>query len=169
MTVKIIVEENIVKGKKKDTFRGQLFYTTIPDSPSKAVTFYYTRVNYTEGRSVVRALSLFIRDYLKVDPTFFLDLEAITSALNGEWDYATRKFMSTEEKMECNRLDTMKDEVNAEVEVYISKYQQRAFVLNNDTAVSDKTRLTKGGAAPPATKSDEVSEMINFSFYRGHS
>ena len=53
----------------------------------------------------------------------------------------------------------MEDEANSEVEVYISKDQQRVLALDDNITVSDETRLTKGDASPPAATSVEVSEI----------
>ena len=104
-------------------------------------------------------MPLFIRDHLHLDPDFFCNSTALTEALEGEWDYKKRTFLSSEEKIEGDRLDAMEDEANAEVEVFISKDHQRALTLDDDTIISEETRLTKGDRAPPAAASDEISEM----------
>ena len=51
----------------------------------------------------------------------------------------------------------MEDQANAEVAVFISKDHQRALTLDDDSIISEETRLTKGDQAPPAV--DEMSEM----------
>ena len=159
MAVESIVEKKIVKRKTTTSFRGRLFYAIIPDKKKKCVTFYYSRANFMEGRSVARGMPLFIRDHLKLDPSFFCNSSALTEALEGDWDFKQRKFLSAEEKIEGDRLDEMENEANAEIEVYISKDHQRALTLDDDSFVSEETRLTKGDAAPPAAKSDELSDM----------
>jgi hypothetical protein len=82
--------------------------------------------------------------------------------MDGDWDYATRKFLSAQEKLEVDRLDDLEDEANAEPVVYISKDHQRALALDTDE-VSVETRVTKGDAAPPPAlldgKEDELSAM----------
>ena len=159
MAVESIVEKKIVKGKTTTTFHGRLFYAIIPDKKKKSVTFYYSRANFNEGRSVARGMPLFIRDHLKLDPAFFCNSTALTEAMEGEWDYQHRKFLSSDEKIEGDRLDAMEDEANAEAEIFISKDHQRALTMDEDSVVSEETRLTKGDRTPPAASSDDVSEM----------
>ena len=157
MSVESIVAKKIVKGKKTSSFFGRLFYAIIPDKKRKSVTFYYSRANFKEGRSVARGMPLFIRDHFKLDPAFFCSSEALTEALDGVWDNKKRFFLSSEEKIEGDRLDDMEDQANAEVAVFISKDHQRALTLDDDTVISDETRLTKGDKAPPGA--DDMSEM----------
>ena len=157
MTVESITDKKIV-GKSDKIFKGKLFYAIIPDRITNSVTFYYTRANYSEGRSVARGLPLFIRDFFRISPSFFCDSIFLSETHHGEWDFATRKFLSSDEKEENDRLNFMEDNANAEVQVYISKDQQIALAMDTDD-ISVETRLTKNDAAPPPTKSDEVSEM----------
>ena len=157
MEVESIVVKKVIKGNKAATFRGRVFYAIIPDRTSNCVTFIFTKASFLEGRSIARGLPLFIRDYFKLDPAFFCNSEALTSALEGSWDFATRKFLSADEKIECEHLDMMEAEANAEAEEFISKDQQAAMALDNDD-VSTETRLTKGDAVPPSVN-DDVSEM----------
>ena len=112
----------------------------------------------SEGRSEARGLPLFIRGHFKLDPAFFCSSDFPTDALNGDWDFSTRKYLSSEEKIERDILDEMEDEANAEVEICIFKDQQRALALDTDD-ISMDTRLTKGDAAPPAAKFDNLSDM----------
>ena len=65
-----------------------------------------------------------------------------------------------EEKITRDRLDEIEDGANTETEIFISKDQQQALVLDTDD-ISMETRLTKGDAAPPAPISDELSHMID--------
>ena len=158
MAIESIVEKRVVKGRKTATFKGRVFYAIIPDK--KSWVFYFTKANIKEGRSIARGLPLFIRDHFKLDPAFFCTSEALTLALSGEWDYASRKFLSADEKLESDRLDLMEAEANAETEVFISKDQQIAMALQ-DEDISVETRLTKGDAAPPPARQldDDLSEM----------
>ena len=159
MCTESITDKKIIKGKKSTTFKGRLFYAIIPDKVMKSVTFYYSRANYFEGRSVARGLPLFIKDHFLLDPAFFCTSEAITDALDGDWNFESRRFLSSDERIERERLDLMEDEVNAEREVFISKDHQRALAMDEDDEISVETRLTKGDAAPPAATTDDVSEM----------
>ena len=45
----------------------------------------------------------------KLDPAFFCYLESITEALEGDWKYVARTFLSCKEEMEADRLDQMED------------------------------------------------------------
>ena len=155
MDVQSIVEKTVVKGEKTTKFKGRVFYAIIPNKNS--YTFYYTRANSDEGRSIARGLPLFIRDYFKLDPAFFCTSDAITSALAGDWDYESRKFLSAAEKIEADKLDLMEIEALADHDPFISKDQQLALALSSDD-VSEETRLTKGDAAPP-TYSCDISDM----------
>ena len=87
----------------------------------------------------------------------FFTSDAITSALAGDWDYESRKFLSAAEKIEADKLDFMEIEALADHDPFISKDQQLALALSSDD-VSEETRLTKGDAAPP-TYSCDISDM----------
>ena len=52
----------------------------------------------------------------------------------------------------------MEDEANVEVDIFISKDQQRALALDVDD-ISVENWLTKGDTAPPAAKSDDLLDM----------
>ena len=160
MSVESTTEKQIVKGKKASTFFGRLFYAIIPNRDSKSTTFYFTKANSSEGRSVARGLPHFIRDYFKLEPDFFCTSTALTEAMEGDWTFATRKFLSAQEKIETDRLEDMDGEVNAVPVAYISKDHQQALAMDFDE-VSVETRLTKGDAAPtPAIRiMDEVDDQ----------
>ena len=81
MAVESIHDKEVVKGKTSKSFKGRLFYGIIHDDSSKTITFYCSRANYAEGRSVARALPLFIRDYFKLEPAFFCSSDSLTVAL----------------------------------------------------------------------------------------
>ena len=157
MEVESIIEKKIIKGKNTKSFRGRVFYAIIPNK--NTVTFYYTRANFNEGRSITRGLPLFIRHRFQLDPAFFCSSEALTGALEGEWDYNSRKFLSANEKLETDKLEAMKSEALAEYDPFISKNQQLAMAVDTDD-ISVETRLTKGGATPP-NNSDDISEMTD--------
>ena len=74
MSVESITEKTIVKGKNTTKFKGRLFYAIVPNRETKAITFYFTKANSSEGRSVARGLPLFIEDHYKLDPAFFLHI-----------------------------------------------------------------------------------------------
>ena len=160
MSVESTTKKQIVKGKKTTTFLGRLFYAIIPNRDSKSTTFYFTKANAPEGRSVARGLPHFIRDFFKLEPAFFCTSTALTEAMDGDWTFSTRKFLSAQEKMEIDRLEDMDEEVNAVPIAYISKEHQQALAMDNDE-VSVETRLTKGDAAPtPAiTIKDAVDDQ----------
>ena len=158
MKVESITSKKVIKGKSTKTFRGRLFYAIIPDKSSRSITFYYTKANSSEGRSVARALPLFIRDFFKLPPDFFCDGDFIQSSTDGEWDATKRTFLSSDEKEEIDRLDDMENMAIAEVEVFVSKDQQKAMAMDDDD-ISEETRLTKGDRAPPPLPDEEMSEM----------
>ena len=163
MGIESITKKQIIKAKKPTTFLGRLFYAIIPNNDHKSVTFHFTKANASEGRSVARGLPLFIRDYFGLEPAFFCTSAALTEAMDGDWQYAERKFLSAQEKMEIDRLDDMEEEVNAVQVQYISKDHQQALAMDGDE-VSVETRLTKGDAAPTPVilveePQDEQSEM----------
>ena len=86
MVEESITKKKIVKGKLTSGFNGRLFYATTPGKATKSVTFYYSRANYIEGKSVARCLSLFIRDFFTLKPVFFCLSDFLTEALMGSWD-----------------------------------------------------------------------------------
>lgn len=148
MSIESLHEKKVIKSKKVTSFKGRLFYAILPDSKSKTITFYCSKANYMEGRSVARGLPLFIRDHFKLDPEFFCSSTALADALNGNWDFEKREFQTLEEKVEHDRLDDLENEMNAEQEIFISKEHQMAMALDDDI-ISVETRLTKGDAPPP--------------------
>ena len=158
MAVESITDKKVLNAKSSKIFKGRLFYAIIPNKKDKSVTFYYTRANYEEGRSVARGLPLFIKDFFKIDPGFFCDSEFLAEVFQGEWCYSKRTFLSPDEKEERDRLNTMEDHANAEIQIFISKDQQIALAMDTDD-VSVETRLTKGDAAPPPVPTDDVSDM----------
>ena len=163
MSVESITKKQIMKTKKATTFLGRLFYAIVPNKDNKSVTFHFTKANASEGRSVARGLPHFIRDHFKLEPAFFCTSMALTEAMEGDWNMATRKFLSAQEKMEVDRLEDMEGEVNAVPIAFISKDHQQALAMDDDE-VSVETRLTKGDAAPTPTilineAPDEQSEM----------
>ena len=136
-----------MKGKKSTTFLGRLFYAIIPNRDSKSITFHFTKANASEGKSVARGLPHFIRDFFQLDPAFFCTSTALTEAMEGDWNFTSRKFLSAQEKMEIDRLEDMDEEVNAVPISFISKEHQQALAMDDDE-VSAETRLTKEDAAP---------------------
>ena len=80
--------------------------------------------------------------------------------MEGDWDFKTRKFLSADEKEELDRLDEMEDAALAEVDVFVSKDQQKAMALDEDD-ISEETRLTKGDKTPPPAQgsNEDVSTM----------
>ena len=95
MEVESIVTKSMIKGKRTTKFKGRVFYAIIPHKSSWS--FYFTKVNYQEGRSIARGLPLFIRDHFKFDPAFICSSEAISLAMEGDWNYNNRKFLSAAE------------------------------------------------------------------------
>ena len=163
MAVESITKKQIIKTKKTTTFLGRLFYAIIPNNDQRSVTFHFTKANASEGRSVARGLPHFIRDHFGLEPDFFCTSAAMTEAMDGDWHFSTRKFLSAQEKMEMDRLDDLEEEVNAVPMQFISKDHQQALAMDNDE-VSVETRLTKGNAAPTPIvlvqeAPDEQSEM----------
>ena len=102
MAVESITEKQILKGKKTTKFKGRLFYAIIPNNADKTIKFHFTKANAKEGRSVARGLPCFIRDYFQLDPAFFCTSDALSESLAGSWDYASRIFLSTQERMEVD-------------------------------------------------------------------
>ena len=148
ISVESIVDKHIAKGKTTSTFRGRLFYAIVPDKWTKSITFYYSRSNFSEDRSVVCDIPLFIKVYFKFNPASFWSSNALTKDLDGDWNDTSRKFLSSEENIEASCLDLMEDKANAEPEIFISTEQQRELAMDDDK-ISIDTRLTKGDAASP--------------------
>ena len=87
---------SIVKVTEK--FCGKLFYAIIPNQNSKSVTFYFSKVNSDEARDSTSGLFLFVRDYFKLDPGLFCLSDAMTTSLEGFWDYDYKSFLAAKEK-----------------------------------------------------------------------
>ena len=73
---------------------------------------------------MTRGMPLFIRDHFNLDPVFFCNSEALTAALEKDWHFKARNILSSQEQIECDRLNITEYETNVEVEIYISKDQQ---------------------------------------------
>ena len=102
----------------------------LPNSASKSVTFYFTKANLSEGRSVARGLPLFVRDHYNLDPGHFFNGDFLLETESGKWNYQTRTFLSTGEKEEKDRLDLLEDYANAEVHLLVFKEQQKALAID---------------------------------------
>ena len=113
MAMESITKKQIMKAKKPTTFLGRLFYAIIPNRDSKSITFHFTKANASEGRSVARGLPQFIHDHFQLGPAFFRTSEALTEAMEGDWNFTTRMLLSAQEKIDVDRLDNMEEEVNA--------------------------------------------------------
>ena len=159
MAVESIYDKTVINSKSKKKFRGRLFYSIIPNQRTKSVTFYFSKANAQEARGVARGLPLFIRDFFKLDPSFFCSSESLTIALEGFWDYSKRIFLTAEEKDETEKLDNLESELTAQREIFISKDQQRAMAQDGGTIMSEESRLTKGDVAPPRADLSVVSAL----------
>ena len=126
---------------------------------SQSVTFYFSKANVEEARGVARGLPLFIRDYFKLDSSFFCSSEDLTAALEGHWEYINRTFLTVEEKEEDEKLDKLEMKITAQREQFISKDQQKALALDGYTVASEESRLTKGDVAPPQADLSVVSAL----------
>ena len=48
--------------RNEKTFYGRLFYAIVPNTKDRSATFYFTRANMKEGRSVAQAMSMFVQE-----------------------------------------------------------------------------------------------------------
>ena len=159
MTVESIYEKEVANSKSKKKFKGRLFYAIVPNKKSRSTTFYYSRANADEARSVARCLPLFIRDHFKLEPSFYCSSDAVTSALEGKWDFKKRTFLTIDEADEMDKLDNL-DNLNAEKKIYISKEHQKVMGIEGDDDISIETRLTKGDKLPTAVdETDDLSAL----------
>jgi len=159
MTLESIYEKEVANSKSKKKFKGRLFYAIVPNKKSRSTTFYYSRANADEARSVARCLPLFIRDHFKLEPSFYCSSNAVTSALEGKWDFKKRSFLTIDEADEMDKLDNL-DNLNAEKKIYISKEHQKVMGIEGDDDISIETRLTKGDKLPTAVEeTDDLSEL----------
>ena len=159
MAVESITDKKVLNTKSAKVFKGRLFYVIIPNKRDKYVTSYYTCANYDEGRSVARGLPLFIKDFSKIDPVFFCDSGFLAESFQGEWCYSARTFyLQMKKRKGIDRLNTVEDHANAEIQIFISKDHQIALAMGLDDALVE-TRLTKGDAAPPPIPKDDFSDM----------
>ena len=146
METQSITAKRTIRNEK--TFYGRLFYAIVPNTAARSATFYFTRANMKEGRSVARALPLFIQEEFKKSAKFFCDDELLASANEGFWNKDTRRFETIAEREENDRLQTLKDHAHADVIEFISADHQRAMRSDMDE-VDDASRLTKGTKEAP--------------------
>ena len=156
MLVESIYDKTVVKKTGNIKFKGRLFYAIIPNQRTKMTTYYYSSGNAEEARSVARALPLFIRDYFKLEPTFFCETNEVSTCLQGEWNPKARTFLTFEEKEEKEKFEHLVDTMTAEKEVFISPTHQLAMATEDDDVESVDTRLTKGNVAPKKVKACET-------------
>ena len=145
--------------RNEKTFYGRLFYAIVPNTKDRSATFYFTRANMKEGRSVARALPMFIQEEFNKSAKHFCDDELLSSANEGFWNRHTRCFETIAEREENERLETMKDHAHADVIEFISADHQRAMATENDD-VDDGSRLTKNSKAAPDYK-DTISPLAS--------
>ena len=147
--------------RNEKTFYGRLFYAIVPNTKDRSATFYFTRANMKEGRSVARALPLFIQEEYNKSAKHFCNDALLASAKEGFWNRDTRCFETIAEREENDRLQTMKDHAHADVIEFISADHQRAMAMEQDD-VDDGSRLTKTDEAAPAYKNtDNISPLAS--------
>ena len=159
MQVESINEKKVINSNGTSNFKGRLFYAIVPNQKRKSVEFYFSKANAEEARSVANALPLFIRDYFKLEPSFFCSSDCLAEALAGDWDPVKRVFLTLEEKEEIEKFSEIERTITASNDVFISESHQRALATDGDDINSVTTRLTKGDDAPPAAKSDDLSTL----------
>ena len=98
MLIQSITDKKVIKSGGTEKFRGRLFYAIIPNQKKKLVTFYFSKVNSEETRSIARGMPLFIRDHYKLESTFFCGSNEVAECMEGEWDYIKRSFLTRDEK-----------------------------------------------------------------------
>ena len=96
---KVVKLDTSNKKDKSDTFKDRLFYAIIPNQKTKMTTYYFSKANSEEARSVARGLPLFIRDHYKLKPSYFCSSNEIMQCLEGDWDFKRRSFLAVDEKM----------------------------------------------------------------------
>ena len=163
MTIESIYSKTVATSKKNSGFKGRLFYSIIPNSKTKSVTFYYSSANYQEGESVARAIACFIKESLELDPSFYCSYNLVAEGLNGEWDNSKQIFLTCAEKAEQEKLGDLTISMMAKNIEYISIDHQRAMATENDTISMASSRLTKGSKEPKkasrGNEDDKLSDM----------
>ena len=160
MLVESITEKKVVKSDGTEKFKGRLFYAIIPNQRNKSVTFYFSKANSEEARSVARGLPLFIRDHFKLEPSFFCGSNEIAECMEGDWNHKNRTFLTREEKNEQQKFSHVLDTVTAVKESYISEEHRLAMAAEGDDVGSLDTRLTKGDVAPQKAKENDACSTL---------
>ena len=168
MLVESIYDKNVINNKsgeekktksKKNSFKGRLFYAIVTNQRTKMTTFYFSKANSEEARSVARALPFFIRDHFKLEPKYYSGSEAIEECHEGDWDLKKRSFLTMEEKDEKDKFSHLVDTVTAEREIYISDTHRQAMAMEGDDINSVNTRLTTNKAPDKVNENDSMSEI----------
>ena len=168
MLVESIYDKNVINTKTKggdrsksgkNSFKGRLFYAIITNQRTKMITFYFSKANSEEARSVARALPFFIRDHFKLEPEYYCGSEAIEECHDGVWDFKKRSFLTMEEKDERDKFTHLVDTVTAEREIFISDTHKQAMAMEGDDLNSVDTRLTKNQAPGKINGNEEMSEI----------
>ena len=95
-------------------------------------TYYFSKANSEEARSVARGLPLFNRDNYKLKPSYFCSPDELTQCLEGDWDFKRRSFLTVDEKNEKDKFDFLIDMVTAVKETFISESHQKAMAMEGD-------------------------------------
>ncbi len=163
MSLESITEKEMGHGNKKKKFFGRLFYAIVYSKATHKTTFYYLPSNRKEARSVALGLALVIRDEFKIDPTFYCSGDKVKEAEDGYWNKHTRTFLTKFEKEDEDRLEFMKDSLEAKPasKEFISKDHARALAMENDMEIDDDTVLTKGSAAPKRHGKNKPDEVVD--------
>ena len=144
MSVEIIVNKKIVKGKKSPSADNysMLLFLIKHQSQSRFTTL--VQVHKKEG--VWLAACHYSYKTILNWARYFFNSKSLTMALEGNWEFKARN-VCCQKIIECDRLDVMEDDANAYVNIFISKDQQQVLALD-DTTVSEETWLKQGLPTP---------------------
>ena len=87
MGIESVNFKTVIKKSGNTKFKGRHFYAIIPNHKRKNVTFYSSKANAEEARSVAQGMTIFIKDHFKLDTSFFCSSELFTTAEEGYWNY----------------------------------------------------------------------------------
>jgi hypothetical protein len=150
------------KNKNGKEIFGRLFHAITPTTDTGCYTVSFFNVNLNEASSVISALPLFIESEFKISAATFCRTIFIEAAKAGQWDPATRVFLSQEDLA----MDAMLEQIveladTPPADVIISSDHQRAMAMTEDDANTQATDLRNKAPSPldKGADDDDVSVL----------
>ena len=175
LNVKSINPKTVIQNNKQSEFYGKVFYAAITNAETNQTTFQFPAYNENEASSILRALPLFLRDFFQLDitTTQYCRSQHLAAAMNGEWQFERRTFLSPQDLKEKVQFENLQLVAQATMQpTFISPDHQRAMtgeaprdddtnatdLHNNGTTINDDTSaLTDNTGSTRTSKAQAIA------------